>query len=162
VKWLERIEVRAEPWDGHFQATAYRLLEPGETPAPGVGIPLGEIAVNADILESDDGDRVAPAALTVHGYAFAGGERRIVRVDVSADGGRTWTPAVLLDDLGRWAWRMWRAEVTLAPGPAEIVARAWDSAAGTQPEDAATVWNPKGYANNSWARVRVTAGPESA
>jgi sulfite oxidase len=89
--------------------------------------------------------------------AFAGGERSVERVEVSADGGRGWTEAELLDDLGRWAWRHWRLEVELAPGEHEIVARAWDSAAGTQPEHAATVWNPKGYVNSSWARVRVTA-----
>ena len=41
----------------------------------------------------------------------------------------------------------------------EIVVRAWDSAAGTQPEDPAGSWNPKGYANNSWGRVRVHARP---
>src|ERR1700736_29209 len=26
VKWLRRIELRAEPWDGYFQETSYRLL----------------------------------------------------------------------------------------------------------------------------------------
>jgi hypothetical protein len=60
-----------------------------------------------------------------------------------------------LDDLGEWAWRLWRAEVDLSPGEHEIVVRAWDSAAGTQPEDPAGSWNPKGYANNAWGRVRV-------
>jgi sulfite oxidase len=38
---------------------------------------------------------------------------------------------------------------------AEVIARAWDSAAATQPEDPAQLWNPKGYANNSWARLRL-------
>ena len=37
VKWLERIEVRAEPWEGYFQHVVYRLLpEDGRrAPAPG-------------------------------------------------------------------------------------------------------------------------------
>ena len=39
----------------------------------------------------------------------------------------------------------------------QIVARAWDSAAATMPEHAASVWNPKGYVNNSWARIEVHA-----
>jgi sulfite oxidase len=51
--------------------------------------------------------------------------------------------------------------VSVAPGSAEIVARAWDSAAATQPEDPAQLWNPKGYANNSWARLRLTVSPEA-
>src|SRR6185437_12169016 len=37
VKWLERIEVRPEPWAGHFQHVAYRLVPADETPGPGVG-----------------------------------------------------------------------------------------------------------------------------
>jgi sulfite oxidase len=38
-----------------------------------------------------------------------------------------------------------------------VVARAWDSAAGLQPADPAELWNPKGYVNNSWARVTLHA-----
>jgi sulfite oxidase len=157
VKWLDRVELRAQPWDGHFQATAYRLLAPDETPAPGVGMPLGEVALNAEILEPAAGARVAAGPIAVRGYAFAGGERKVARVDVSADGGATWRQAELLEDLGRWAWRLWRAELDLGPGEHELCVRAWDSAAATQPEDPATVWNPKGYANSAWGRARISA-----
>ena len=41
---------------------------------------------------------VEPALLgymQVHGYAFSGGGQSIIRVDVSADGGATWTTADL-------------------------------------------------------------------
>jgi sulfite oxidase len=155
VKWLERIELRTEPWDGYFQSTAYRLLPPDDEPAAGAGLPLGEVAVNADVLVPDDGERVPAGPTTVRGYAFAGGARHVARVDVSADGGRSWCQAELGEDLGPWAWRLWSARLELAPGDNELVVRAWDSAAGVQPESAATVWNPKGYANSAWARVRV-------
>jgi sulfite oxidase len=91
-------------------------------------------------------------------YAFAGGERHVARVDVSIDGGASWSQAELLEDLGRWAWRQWRIGVDLAPGEHEILVRAWDSSAATQPEDDATLWNnPKGYVNNARPRVRVRA-----
>jgi sulfite oxidase len=96
----------------------------------------------------------------VCGYAFAGDDRRILRVDVSTDGGGRWNQAELLDDLGPWAWRRWRAAVEVGAGRTEIVARAWDSAAATQPESPAALWNPKGYVNNSWARITVTAAGE--
>jgi sulfite oxidase len=158
AKWLRRVEVRAHPWDGYFQATAYRLVPADGQPGPGVGMALGELPLSADVLAPDDGDRVAAGKLEVLGYALAGGSRYVARVDVSIDGGRSFAEAELLEDLGRWAWRLWRAEVELAPGSHEIVARAWDSAGATQPEDPATVWNPKGYVNSSWARVRVEAG----
>lgn len=155
VKWLDRVELRAEPWAGTHQQVSYRLLRPDEEPGPGRGVELGELALNAEVLVPDDGARVPSGPLEVRGYALAGGGRHVARVDVSADAGATWTAAELLDDMGRWAWRTWRARLRLAPGRAEIVARAWDSAGATHPERAENLWNPKGYINNSWARVAV-------
>jgi sulfite oxidase len=158
VKWVDRIELLALPSAGWFQDVVYRLLEPGQTPAPGLGLSLGEVALNADWLVPDDGARVPAGTLEVRGYALAGGERSVARVDVSADGGATWAAAELLDDLGRWAWRCWRARLELAIGSHLLLVRAWDSAAALQPEHAASLWNPKGYVNNSWGRITVRAG----
>jgi sulfite oxidase len=157
VKWLQRIEVRAEPWGGHFQHVAYRLVPADGAPGPGVGIPLGLVALNSDVLSPADGATVTAGPVEVRGYAFAGGERHVARVDVSLDGGASWSQAQLLDDLGPWAWRHWRITVTLPPGGHEILVRAWDSSAATQPEDAEGLWNPKGYVNNARPRIRLHA-----
>ena len=157
VKWLERVEVRSAPWPGYFQHVVYRLLPEDGTPGPGLGMPLGIVALNADVLAPADGEIVPAGEVEVRGYAFAGGERHVARVDVSLDGGTTWRQASLLDDLGPWAWRQWRTTVDLAPGEHEIVVRAWDSSAATQPEDEAALWNPKGYVNNARPRIRVRA-----
>jgi sulfite oxidase len=156
VKWLERVEVRPAPWQGFFQHIAYRLLPEDGKQGPGQGMPLGLIALNADVLSPADGATVAAGPVEVRGYAFAGGERHVTRVDVSVDGGR-WSQAELLDDLGPWAWRHWRITVELAPGEHEIVIRAWDSSAATQPEHEAALWNPKGYVNNARPRIRLRA-----
>ena len=155
VKWLDRIEVRSSPWQGYFQHVVYRLVPEDGTPGPGVGMALGLIALNSDVLSPADGDTVAAGPVEVRGYAFAGGERHVARVDVSLDGGARWSQAELLEDLGRWAWRHWRITLDLAPGEQEILVRAWDSSAATQPEDEAALWNPKGYVNNARPRVRV-------
>ncbi len=157
VKWLERIEIRSRPWEGYFQHVAYRLLPPDGKPGPGAGMPLGLVALNSDVLSPVDGETVAAGPVEVRGYAFAGGERYVARVDVSIDGGASWSQAELLEDLGRWAWRQWRITFDLAPGEHEILVRAWDSSAATQPEENATLWNPKGYVNNARPRVRVRA-----
>ena len=45
----------------------------------------------------------------------------------------------------------------LGTGGHRIVARAVDSSADTQPKSAGEVWSFKGYANNSWHGIRVTA-----
>jgi sulfite oxidase len=163
VKWVERITVRRAPSDNYFQAVAYRLLPPDADPdaaGPDDGLSLGPIALNSAILSPTDGAEVAPGPLTVAGYAFAGDGRRVVRVDVSGDGGETWRQADFGVDQGRWAWRLWRATVDVQPGAAVLLARAWDDSGALQPRDAADLWNPKGYVNNSWPRatVRVTAG----
>ena len=155
VKWLERIEVRRDPWPGYFQNVAYRLLPEDGTPGPGEGMPLGLAALNADVLSPADGETLAAGPVEVRGYAFAGGERYVARVDVSLDGGGSWSQAELLEDLGPWAWRQWRITVDLPPGPHEILVRAWDSSAATQPDHDAALWNPKGYVNNARPRVRV-------
>jgi sulfite oxidase len=157
VKWLDRIEVRAEPWTGHFQRVLYRLLPEGGTPGPNAGMALGLVALNSDVLSPVDGDTVPPGPLEVRGYAFAGGDRHVARVDVSLDRGASWSQAELLEDLGRWAWRHWRIIVHVEPGEHEILVRAWDSSAATQPEDEAALWNPLGYVNNARPRVRIRA-----
>ena len=120
-------------------------------------MPLGLVALNADVLSPAEATTVAAGPVEVRGYAFAGGERHVARVDVSVDAGASWTQAELLDDLGRWAWRHWRTTVESQPGDHEILVRAWDSSAATQPEDEAALWNPKGYVNNARPRVRVRA-----
>lgn len=165
VKWLEQVTAQAEPSDNFFQAETYRLLPAEADPdaiAPGEGVALGAVAVNADILSPDQAATVAPGLLQVSGYAFAGDDRRIVRVDLSTDGGWSWRQADLLDQQSPWTWHLWETEVDVAAGTTEIVARAWDSAAAAQPESAAHLWNPKGYVNNAWARVSVSAARPAA
>jgi sulfite oxidase len=156
IKWLDRIDVRADAWDGYFQDVVYRMLPPDGEVGPGEGFALGIVALNSDVLAPADGAAVAAGAVELRGYAFAGGERAVTRVDVSVDEG-DWRQAELLEDLGPWAWRQWRLDVDLAPGEHAIAVRAWDTSAATQPEDAASLWNPKGYCNNAQARITVRA-----
>jgi sulfite oxidase len=152
VKWVTAITVRDRPSDNYFQAVRYRLLGPGGAG----GFALGPVAVNSDILDPADGAVRAAGPVEVSGYAFGGDGREVARVDVSADQGRSWRPAELGDSYGPWAWRLWHAVLDLPPGRAVVTARAWDTAAGSQPEHAASLWNPGGYANNAWPRVRLT------
>ena len=155
VKWVQRVTVQAEPSENYFQTVAYRMLPPDGDPAPGRGVPLGPLVLTCAILTPDDGAAVTAGPVPVSGYAVAGEHRTIARIDVSADGGRTWTAADVGSAPGPWAWQLWHATLDLPSGPAELVARAWDDAGATQPESAASLWNPGGYANTAWPRVRV-------
>ena len=159
VKWVDRITVQDAPSDNYFQATAYRLLPAEADPksaGPGDGLPLAAIALNADILTPDDHATVTAGTVAVRGYAYAGDDRTVARVDVSADDGQTWVQADL-DGTSTWAWQHWHTSLDLAPGAHAITARAWDSTGASQPELAVHLWNPKGYINNSWAHITVHA-----
>ncbi|MFN2455610.1 MAG: molybdopterin-dependent oxidoreductase [Pyrinomonadaceae bacterium] len=161
VKWLSHITLQAEPSRNYFQARAYKLFPPyvdaGTVDWNG-GIMLGEQSLNSVICTPQDGEAISAGHTRIKGYAMAGGDRRIERVDVSIDGGETWTTAALPEDRPAWVWSLWEAALDLPPGEHEIIARAWDSAANTQPEHARHLWNFKGYMNNSWHRVRVRCG----
>jgi len=157
VKWLTSISIEDQPSDNYFQQNDYKLLPIGvsaEDAERGVGVMLGELPVNSALLTPLDGAELQSGEVMVRGYAVAGNGRTVGRVDVSADGGATWQKATL-DAHSGWTWTLWRAGLLLAPGPAELVVRAWDSAAQTQPERLETVWNAKGYMNNAWHRVTV-------
>jgi hypothetical protein len=66
-------------------------------PVAATFFPIMELPVQSAICEPIVGTELAEDAdeVTVKGYAYSGGGRGIVRVDVSTDGGKTWNAAVL-------------------------------------------------------------------
>jgi sulfite oxidase len=143
VKWLSTITVQSAPSASFFQTRDYALD----------GIPLGELPLGSAVCRPLEGEVVRGPKAVAEGYAIAQGSRRVERVEISVDAGTTWRPASLVTGGERWAWRRWRAELEVRPGPGELVVRAFDSAGGGQPAALATVWNPRGYMNNAWHRV---------
>ncbi|MCW2559961.1 MAG: putative oxidoreductase [Mycobacterium sp.] len=160
VKWVTAITVQPGPSENYFQALDYRILPADadpDTAAPGEGISLSSVVLNCDILVPDDGATVPAGPLAIRGWAAAGDCSSIARVDVSLDDGRTWRQAKLEPVRSRWAWRTWSLTVEVPHGPISLTARAWDDTGLTQPEFPASLWNPRGYGNNAWARVTASA-----
>jgi sulfite oxidase len=152
VKWLSSVTVQREPSSNYFQARTYRLAPArpsSESDEDDRGLELGEFPVNAVTCEVRDG--------VARGYALTGGQRRVARVEISLDDGKTWTSAKLLDDCPPGSWRLWQAELPPGRDAHELVVRAWDTSASTQPENPASTWNVKGYVNNAWHRADLTA-----
>jgi DMSO/TMAO reductase YedYZ molybdopterin-dependent catalytic subunit len=156
VKWLTRVEVLDRPFDGFQNATAYRL----KTDAHEDGVPVTRIAPRALLAPPGWPDfmtreRFVPAGpVTLTGRAWSG-RAPVTGVEVSTDGGATWTAADLApaDPAHPHAWRAWTCTWDAAPGPHELVVRAAD-AEGPQPTEAP--WNRQGMANNLVQRVPVT------
>ena len=75
-------------------------------------------------------------------------------MDVSTDGGRTWTQAELGPDHGRFAFRRFRLVATpQVRGPMTVMARASNRAGAAQTFD--LIPNPAGYHHNVVQRIAV-------
>ena len=160
VKHLNEITVIDSVFDGYWMKTAYRMpdndcncTEPG-TP-PKTTIPIGRFTVRSFITSLGDGAKVAAGQpITLKGIAFDGGTG-IKEVAVSTDDGKSWTPAKLGQDLGKYSFREWQLPVTLAAGKHELKVRATSNGGQIQPMK--PLWNPAGYLRNVVETVTVTA-----
>jgi len=160
VKHLSEITVIDGVFDGFWMKGAYRIpdndcncTDPG-TP-PKTTIPIGRLTVRSFITSVGDGAKVAAGQpITLKGIAFDGGTG-IKEVAVSTDDGKSWTPAKLGQDLGKYSFREWQLPVTLAAGKHEIKVRATSNGGQTQPMK--PLWNPAGYLRNVVETVTVTA-----
>jgi sulfite dehydrogenase (cytochrome) subunit A len=159
VKHLNEITVIDNVFDGFWMKSAYRIpdtpnnaVEPGT--APKATIPINRFTVRSFITNVTDGARLKPGRTRLKGIAFDGG-KGIKEVAVSIDGGKTWTPAKLGRDLGKYSFREWKLPVKLAAGTHELKVRATNNAGDVQPMT--PFWNPAGYLRNVVETVRVTA-----
>jgi sulfane dehydrogenase subunit SoxC len=155
VKWVERITVLDEPFEGYQQARGYRLRQtPDEDGEPVSRMLPRSLMVPPGLPDFATRERtVEPGPCTVTGRAWSG-FGPVERVEVSADGGASWSGARLGRQPSRWAWRPWEWDwEPREPGRHELCCRATDSAANVQP--LAAPWNLGGYANNEVQRVSV-------
>ena len=168
VKWLGKISVSSDENDSQWQKRDYKCFGPGikatelssddwEAAQSIQETPVQSAITN--VLRPSSADSSSPTV--VQGFAFSGGGRRIERVDVSADGGKTWRQAALGTDKAkgskRWAWTLWRIEWTeeelKGEGKREFVVKATDEAYNTQPQTFESTWNFRGLLANAWHRV---------
>jgi DMSO/TMAO reductase YedYZ molybdopterin-dependent catalytic subunit len=118
TKWLTEIEVIDEPVDGYWEKRGWHGTGPVETMAK----------LHVTNLLTDGRVEVA-------GHTYAG-TRGIERVEVSTDGGETWTDAELSDPLpGEDVWRQWVYRYDPPDEPHEVVVRAVDGEGTLQPEE---------------------------
>lgn len=154
VKWLDRIEAVAEPFQGYQMEGSYRYSQAEDDP----GEPVSLIRVRALMVPPGIPDfatrlrLVEAGAVPLEGRAWAG-RLGVSRVEVSADGGVSWSPAELGEQVGRYAWRAWSYRWQVGPGRYTLCVRATDSEGSTQPVE--QMWTFQGMGNNMAQRVDV-------
>lgn len=160
VKWLGSINLLAAPSNNYFQSQAYRVQREADPERPrdvSGGAAMSGVPLNAVILDPAPDQTVSAGPVRIRGWAMGSEGRPISRVEVSSDGGERWVRATITREGGPWTWSFWEATVELAPGSHTLTARASDSSGVTQPATVDETWNVKGYGNNAWHRVTITA-----
>jgi DMSO/TMAO reductase YedYZ molybdopterin-dependent catalytic subunit len=133
IKWLQRVIVTDQPFAGYYQTIDYAYWKRREQEAELT--PLTEMQVKAEIAKPAQGETVpANSSVRVYGAAWTS-DGEIKKVELSTDGGATWTDANLLGESKSNAWRLWEFnwQTPAAPGNQTLIARATDSLGRTQP-----------------------------
>jgi DMSO/TMAO reductase YedYZ molybdopterin-dependent catalytic subunit len=144
VKWLSKITLLTEPYEGFYMDQVYRIHQAGEDPKTGPTVT--DINVKSIITQPERGATLPAGTITILGAAYAG-ETAIDTVEVSTDNGDSWQPAEFIGPDEPFAWRQWQLVWTVsASGQYTILARATDKNGDKQPMHA--TWNKLGYNNN--------------
>ena len=161
VKMLNNIEVLDRPDTNYWMKTAYTIpdtphasIRPGETGVKTV--PINRLVPRSFITNISPGETVPHGAPTlVRGIAF-GGDSAVAKVDLSIDGGSTWTSTRLGKDEGKYGFRQWETQLTLpSAGRYALKVRCTNSKGEVQPDH--PNWNPAGFMRNVIETVDVVA-----
>ncbi|KAF6843108.1 nitrate reductase [Colletotrichum musicola] len=191
VKWLKKIIVTKEPSSNWYHIYDNRVLPTMVSPEASADLPdtwkderyaIYDLNTNSatafpahdEVVPLVDG----PQTYKVRGYAYGGGGRRITRVEITLDRGKTWMLANVdyPEDAYRLApegetlyggrvdmgwretcfcWCFWNLDVPVAQlaDAADVMVRAMDEGMMTQPRD--MYWSVLGMMNNPWFRVII-------
>eukprot|EP00741_Cyanophora_paradoxa_P015691 tig00020904_g15148.t1 len=197
VKWLSSIHVSEEETSNFYHVYDNHLLPPQADTVEKAEhegwwkkpeFIFNELNINSSAWAPAHGDVAALSAggkrVEVAGYAYTGGGRWIVRVEVSLDGGCAWELAKILPPPKpephprgkRWTWALWRTEVDPVAALRGGEARALSASIFTPPficlftgsqiavrawddsmnrQPEVGSWNLLGEGNNGYFRIKV-------
>jgi DMSO/TMAO reductase YedYZ molybdopterin-dependent catalytic subunit len=160
VKMLSDIEVLDKADDNYWTATAYTIpdtpyanITPGQTGFKTV--PISRMEPRSFITNIVSGASFrAGTPNIVRGIAF-GGDSGVAKVELSSDGGKSWRETRLGTDHGKYSFRQWETNLTLADrGSHTLMARCTNTAKIVQPDKAN--WNTSGFMRNVVEQTQVT------
>ena len=163
IKWLKKITLSDEEVDGTWQkGISYKGFPHYIDDVNKINEklveklrPVQEMPVQSGITKISNNDN----KIKLEGFAWSGGGRGIIRVDVSIDEGKTWQTAELKEGSeqspGRaWAWTFWNLEMDIPKDMKNkktvVYCKATDESYNTQPQNLDYVWNIRGLINNTW------------
>ncbi|KAI1312496.1 nitrate reductase [Xylaria venustula] len=191
VKWLKRIIVTKEPSDNWYHIYDNRVLPTMIDPEMSADLPetwrderyaIYDLNTNSATCYPSHNEELdlhrAGGAYKVRGYGYAGGGKRITRVEITLDKGKTWMLANISypEDQYRLAaegetlyggridiswressfcWCFWDLDIPISrlQAAGDIMVRAMDEAMMVQPRD--MYWSVLGMMNNPWFRVVI-------
>lgn len=174
VKWVNKISLSDEESTSQWQRRDYKCFGPNEGKSPDWdrAVSIQEMPVQSAVTSVTEmtKDRFANTKLAqvygleedsvvLQGYAYAGGGRRIVRVDVSPDNGKTWQQAQILEQTEKgskaWSWKQWRIAFPIHEVEKMYLVKAVDDSYNTQPDSFEAQYNFRGNLASGWHRVPV-------
>ncbi|TKA24887.1 Nitrate reductase [NADPH] [Salinomyces thailandicus] len=191
VKWLKKIIVTAEPSDNWYHLWDNRVLPTMVSPEESANdekwwrderYAIYDLSTNSAIAYPAHEEQLClvagPEKYRVKGYAYGGGGRRVTRVEVTLDKGKTWRLANIdyAEDRYREAgaqqvlggtldmewrescfcWCFWNLDIASSElaETSDIFVRAMDESMNVQPRD--MYWSVLGMMNNPWFRVTIS------
>lgn len=192
VKWLKRLIVTESHSDNWYHIYDNRVLPTMVSPEQSANEPswwtderyaIYDLSTNSATAYPAHEEQLClvngPEAYKVRGYAYGGGGRRVTRVEVTLDKGKTWRLANItyfedqyrdvadenqqlfggrLDMTWRetsFAWCFWDINIPVSDlaDSADVMVRAMDESMNVQPRD--MYWSVLGMMNNPWFRITI-------
>lgn len=193
VKWLKRLIVTAAPSDNWYHIWDNRVLPTMISPEQSANEPkwwtderyaIYDLSTNSATAYPAHDERLSllngAETYKVRGYAYGGGGRRVTRVEVTLDRGKSWALADIryFEDDYRYyadademlyggkldmgwretcfAWCFWEIDLRVEDlkMSGDIMVRGMDESMNIQPRD--MYWSVLGMMNNPWYRVTIT------
>ncbi|VDN05014.1 unnamed protein product [Thelazia callipaeda] len=177
VKFLSAIILSEEESKSHWQAKDYRGLPPfidAQSHQNDFQLPpsIQELPVQSAFCYPNSPMTIpryswyllplVSGQFDVMGYAWSGGGRGIIRVEVSVDGGETWQAAELIQDPDQdidhmWSWTLFKSTVKIPDNVKrlDLICKATDRSYNTQPDTVRGIWNIRGFINNAWHHIPI-------
>jgi DMSO/TMAO reductase YedYZ molybdopterin-dependent catalytic subunit len=160
VKWLRRISVLDRPFRGYYQTKKYTVER--RTAGSVETVVIGPMALKSEVIRPRAGDVLGIGTNRLFGVAWAG-EQAVAAVEVSTDGGRSWSQAELMGPRAKYSWSMWEHLWEVAvPGDYELLVRAIASDGQVQPREHDTLNGGYLIHHSRPVPVRVEAGRPAA